>query len=467
MMTTATESNQARSPLGRRHALRSVVASPDRRVLVALLGAIVILAISATSWIYASPLPFTQPGPIRSDGLGYYVYLPATFLDHDLTMRKTALRSFGGDPAYIPGVRWARTTVPLGQPGQHQYLDQYGIGEAVLLAPFFAVGYALAVAAHESTGGFSWPFEASVAAAALVYMILGLALTASVLTRWFSRRTVWITVVALTFGAAVFDYATFEPSMSHVYSFFAVALVLRATLWVWDRPRLASAMTLGAALGLVGLIRLTNLTLVLFCVLVGVERLGDLGGRGRTLVRHIGLVAAGVSVFLVTLLPQSLYWHRILGVWITNAYRGPQHLDLLDPHLIGVLFSVRKGLFFWTPLLVLAVFGLPFLRRTARPLFLAAVVYLPVAVWVVASWSIWWYGDSFGMRALIDEMPVFALGLAALIEVARGTISRPALATAVGVTTLAAVHGMLAYWLFVIPGDKTTFQQYVASLGHW
>lgn len=433
-----------------------------------LLGAIGILAIGATSWIYDAPLPFTQPGPIRSDGLGYYAYLPAVFLDHDLTMRRTGLRSFGGDPAYIPGVRWARTTVPLGQPGQHQYLDQYGVGEAVLLVPFFAAGFALADVTHQSTGGFSWPFEAAVATAAIVYLLLGLALIASLLRRWFSRRTVVITVLALTFGAAVFDYATFEPSMSHIYSFFAVALALRVTVWVWDRPRLPGAMALGAALGLVGLIRITNLALIVFCLLVGVERLSDLAGRGRTLLRYSGLVAAGVACFLLTILLQLAYWHRITGAWITNAYRGPgEHLDLLDPHLLGVLFSIRKGLFFWTPLLVLAVAGLPLLRRTARPLFLASIVYLPIAVWVVASWSIWWYGTSFGMRALIDEMPVFALGLAALVEVARGTIARPAIATMVGLTTLIAIHGMLAYWLFVIPGDKTTFHQYVHSLQHW
>ena len=437
-------------------------------MLVVLLGAIGILAIAASAWIYDAPLPFTQPGPIRSDGLGYYAYLPAVFLDHDLTMRRTAVRSFGGDPTAIPGVRWARTTVPLGQPGQHQYLDQYGIGEAVLLTPFFAAGYGLAAVMHRSTGGFSWPFEAAAATAGLVYMLLGLALVASVLRRFFSRSTVVITLLALAFGAAIFDYGTFEPSMSHVYSFFAVALVLRLTLWVWVRPGFASVCALGAALGLVGLIRMTNLALVLFCLLVGVERLGDLRVRGRSLVRHLDLVGAGVAVFLLALLPQLAYWHRITGAWLTNPYRGPgEHLDLLDPHLIGVLFSVRKGLFFWTPVLGLAAAGLPFLRRTARPLFLPAIVYVPVAVWLVSSWSVWWYGVSFGMRALIDELPVFALGLAALIEVARGALARPAVVAAVGLTTLVAVHGMLAYWLFVIPGDRTTLHQWVESLQHW
>ena len=168
------------------------------------------------------------------------------------------------------------------------------------------------------------------------------------------------------------------------------------------------------------------------------------------------------------MLPQLLYWHRITGHYFVDQYAVTgAHLDLLHPHFVGVLFSVRKGLFFWTPLLLLAVAGLPFLRRRAPALLVPAVAYLAVITWVVASWSIWWYGGSFGMRALIDAMPVFALGLAALIDAARGAVARRALMAAIAVTTLLAVHGMVAYWLHTIPYDQTTFHQYLASFWHY
>jgi hypothetical protein len=83
--------------------------------------------------IYGTGLLYYGQGTMRSDGEGYYVYLPTVFIDHDLTMVRTAERSFGGSPGYIQGVRWARTTVPVGEPGQHQRLDQYGVGEAAPL----------------------------------------------------------------------------------------------------------------------------------------------------------------------------------------------------------------------------------------------------------------------------------------------------------------------------------------------
>ena len=437
----------------------------DAHVLAMVLAVVGIVAVAATIWIYASPLPLTQPGPIRGDGLGYYAYLPAVFLDHDLSLRSTAHRSFGDNPTAIQGVR--RVAEP-GRNGKSTFLDQYGIGEAVLVAPFFALGYSIAAATNQARGGFSWPFQAAASAAGLVYMLLGLALVVSILARWLSRNTVVLTVLALTFGAAVFDYGTFETTMSHVYSFFAIALAVRLTFSVWDAPKRWNVIALGTVLGLVGLIRLTNLSVIVFCALVGVSQFGDLRRRIATLAHNYRFVAAGGAALLLTLLPQFAYWHHITGHWLTDPYRGKgEHLDLFHPHLVGVLFSVRKGLFFWTPLLGLACTGLILLRRTARPVFVSSIVYLPIAIWIVASWSIWWYGVSFGMRALIDEMPIFALGLAALIEATKSPVTRPLLLTAIGLSTLVAIHGMLGYWLNLINGDNTTFRIYLQSLHSW
>jgi hypothetical protein len=71
------------------------------------------------------------------------------------------------------------------------------------------------------------------------------------------------------------------------------------------------------------------------------------------------------------------------------------------------------------------------------------------------------------MRALIDVMPVFALGLAAIVEAVRGVGARRALALAIAVTTLLGLHGMLTYWLKAIPYDQTTFAEYLNSFVHY
>ena len=287
------------------------------------------------------------------------------------------------------------------------------------------------------------------------------------LRRWFRRSTVVVTLLAIAFGTNLFHYATFDATFSHAFSFAVVALIVRLTISVWEQPRPTHALALGASLGLLTLVRPINLVVLVFCALFGVTSLRALRERAATLVRRVDLVALGAGVFVLILIPQIAYWERITGKVYASGYKDWERLDLLDPHLLEVLFSVRKGLFFWTPVLLLAVAGLPLLRRFAPPFFVPAVAYLLVHTWVVASWSVWWYGGSFGMRPFVEALPVLAFGLAALLEWARGAVSRPVVRAAVVATSLLAVHAMLAYWRGRVPyDDGTTWHTYIASFRH-
>ncbi len=400
-------------------------------------------------------MPPHGDGPIRSDGIGYYIYLPAVFIDHDLSLRRTASRPFAGHTGNLGSLQ----REPNGR-----LLDQYGIGEAVMMAPFFGAGEAIAVATGASRDGFSWPFEAAAAFAGFFYALAGLLVLGSLLRRWFQDGTVVVALLAIPFGTDLFSYATYDATFSHAYSFFLVAVTLRLALSIWQRPHRRTALALGVSLGLIGLVRPTNLTVIALCALVGVERGRDLRGRVAALVRHGRLVALAACAFALTIAPQLAYWHSATGHFLVDAYPpGNGQLHLLHPHLVGVLFSVRKGLFFWSPLLVLAVLGLAPLRSRVPQLFLASIAYLAVDIWVVSCWSIWWYGGSFGMRALIEAFPVFALGLAALVDACRGSAQRLALQLALAVTIFLSLHATLAYWQGRIPEDRTTFQIYLDS----
>src|SRR5262249_13157623 len=160
----------------------------DAHVTLAVLAAVGVLALAALAWIYAGGLTYYHGEPIRSDGESYYVYLPAVLPDHDVAFVRTAERSVGGGPANSSGV-------PAGPrhgaaAGTRRPLDRQGVGVAILQLPFFLAGHALAVVAGERRDGFSWPYQAAAVAAGLAYALLGLALLASVLRRWFSRATV-------------------------------------------------------------------------------------------------------------------------------------------------------------------------------------------------------------------------------------------------------------------------------------
>ena len=68
----------------------------DTHVLVLVLAFVALSGAGALALIYSRGYTHGDP-PIRSDGVGYYIYLPAVFLDHDLSLVRTVHRSFGGD----------------------------------------------------------------------------------------------------------------------------------------------------------------------------------------------------------------------------------------------------------------------------------------------------------------------------------------------------------------------------------
>jgi hypothetical protein len=84
--------------------------------------------------------------------------------------------------------------------------------------------------------------------------------------------------------------------------------------------------------------------------------------------------------------------------------------------LLGVLFDQQSGLFFASPVYVMAIAGIMLLWRRARNLALAsglvfASVYLPAG-----SFGIWYGGYCSPARLLTPTVPVLALGVASVLD---------------------------------------------------
>jgi hypothetical protein len=136
-----------------------------------------------------------------------------------------------------------------------------------------------------------------------------------------------------------------------------------------------------------------------------------------------------------------------------------------------VLFSVHKGLFFWSPILLASCVGLFWLSRSmhsARSFVLPAVLFLVLDTYIISSWWDWQFGGSFGHRGFVDPLPIFAIGIAAFFE---RICSRPVtrrVATVVVVLALALnLFQMLQYWNHVLPFSDTTWDQYRRVFLRW
>jgi hypothetical protein len=199
--------------------------------------------------------------------------------------------------------------------------------------------------------------------------------------------------------------------------------------------------------------------------LFGVIGARSLAVRVRELREKWRMLAVMAAVAAVVVAPQLVIYYRATGHPIVSSY-GSLGFNFQAPHVFGVLLSVQKGLFFWSPVLLLACVGLAYLcraRHPARAFVAGPLLFLTVNTYLMASWWDWQFGGSFGHRGFTDALPAFAIGLAGFYTwAARRTLTTIAAAAVAGCAVTLSVFQMLQYWNGVLPFSDTTWEQYRA-----
>ena len=259
-------------------------------------------------------------------------------------------------------------------------------------------------------------------------------------------------VLALTYGIATiaFPYskALFQHQVSAVGAFGGFYLLYRVV------REGAAAWRLWAAGALFGLAAVSEYPVVLFLAMIFVWGLVE--AREPLALHRVVWGALPLILFL------AAYDWAIFGTPFPMGYR--YHVEYRDLHaqgfmgitgptwagLYGVTLSPYRGLFFLSPVLLLAVPGLarmwriPEERRTA--VLLAAVV--AGFMLYVASYRYWSGGDAVGPRFLVPAVPFLVLPIACGLE---SWLARPM--GRLGFALLAVVS-MLNVWAQSIAGQR-------------
>src|SRR5581483_3818294 len=137
------------------------------------------------------------------------------------------------------------------------------------------------------------------------------------------------------------------------------------------------------------------------------------------------------------------------------------YFNFATPRIGSVLFSTQKGLFFWSPALLLAVAGAFLARRWPRSFVAATGVTFALQLFIVASWSEWQLGGSFGHRAFTDGFALVAPLFASTFDwAASRPRARALIAAFAALAVLLSIAQMLQYWLGILPYANTTWSQY-------
>lgn len=432
---------------------RSAVDAPLSRVVVS--GSSILAANKKLLFfLFLLTLPLVNPW-VRGDGVGYYAYLRSALIDHDLRFENDYLganKSFVISRVDSQGRLLARLYTKTGYVDNH-----FSVGPAILWAPvMLAVHGTVLLAdrfgAHVAADGYSLPYLFAMALTTACYGFLSLLIAFQIARKYFEDQWTFLATVGMWMASSLPIYMYFNPSWSHAFSAFTVALFL----WYWERTRLQRTAgqwaILGLMAGLMGNVYYPNVILLIFPALEVVHLLRAIQrDSGRPIV-PIQKLALNCGVFIVAffaaLSPTFITRQIIYGNPFETGYPAVSTWNWTSPVLLKVLFSSDHGMFSWTPILILATVGLLFLIKRDALLGAGSLLTFLAFYYFIASYPDWDGLSSFGNRFFVSLTPIFILGLAALLSSFSSWLGKTTRALAVACPVLALLIAWNAGFIF-------------------
>ncbi len=349
---------------------------------------LVLLAIGLFVLVFFKPV-------ISGDGVGYYAVLEGTVRDHSFNLSNQLRYNevFNGTAVFF-------------YEGSKQYVSQYAPGIALLSAPFYAVSLVLDdfKIFHIKDDFFLAErgdiLIHSLAAIAAPLLLFLLALLFSLeICKKEGLKTGGIALLLAFFGTPIIRYATYDLYYTHVVEAGLLAMLIYCLFY--KKPIIYS----GALIGLLTMVRYTS-------ALYLIPIVGYLLWKNKK--REIIPLAASFAPFLLAIL--GYFWGSY-GSPFTTGYSASGALsgnfDLIPIGIVNVLFSTQSGLLVWSPLVLLALFGLWQWKDDRKWLLFGIFATM---LWHTSAFFNGTTGYSFGNRYYAAMFPIFVIGLAFFLE---------------------------------------------------
>ncbi|HEX3008885.1 MAG TPA: hypothetical protein VHO90_14875, partial [Bacteroidales bacterium] len=389
---------------------------------------------------------------INGDGKGYYAYLPAVFIYHDL--------SFGFIETYEKEHYQPGQLCDFRQPVEGGIVDRYYVGTAVAQLPFFIVTHSICKLTGWDSDGYSRPYQYTVLIAACFYLFIGLWALFSFLGDFCLRPIrIAFTLTCIVFGTPLLFYTIYNPDFSHIYSFAFVSLFVMCAHRFFSKPEKQLIYLLAFLLGMIAIIRPVNLIIVLALPFLASGWQNFIAKIKFVFKDYATLLLPAILIFAAISFIQLLIYYLQTGNFIVYSY-GDAGFDFLHPNFINFLFSYRKGMFLYTPLLFISMGGFIFLFKENKYRFVTLLLFLIAVVYALSSWKVWTYGMTYGQRPIIEYYFVFAILLSYILHSLSNKVHA---GIAISILTLTIAHNLLQmsqHRHYILHWDEMTREKY-------
>ena len=353
--------------------------------------------------VYKSFTKVEYPGRTRlvlfSDAEGYYLYLPAIFINQ--SFENLEVRS---EKVYKP------------HPSSNRIFTKFTCGVALLQLPFFLTAHWLAPALGYVPDGYSEIYVRAILIAAICYGFLGLFFLKKILEKNFPPWVVTISIVAILLGTNFFHYIIDAGGMSHAYSFFLFAVFVFLTPKILVNPNGKLIFLFGLIFGWIVLIRPTNAVLILYPLLYNISSSADFKNRFQFIKTHFEKTGYLLLGMVLIIFPQLLYWNHVTGSYILYSYGEESFIYWNNPQIKNLWFSPRNGWLIYNPILIAPIIGLFFGWKKNTNNHLVILVIFILITYILSSWWCWWFGGAFGQRSYVEYYTLLIFPIAWMLN---------------------------------------------------
>ena len=388
---------------------------------------------------------------VVSDGKGYYAYLPALFIYHDLSFK------FNEEIERVkhPETMYTDYRYKL---DQERVYTKYYVGTCIAYSPFFLAAHGLSIAMGWDADGYTSVYHGSIVLAAIFYSMLALLFFGKILDFYCVKN--WVKIFAILgsyFGSNWFYYTTWESSLSHPYSAAIIAIFIYYVLIFKSKPTIQIAVIIGLLLGFITLIRPINILVILFLPLFFTS-FKSFNFFVKEYIFRLPIIVPTLLAFFAVVSLQLIIYKIQIDNWFIYGY-GHETFYFLKPHILDFLFSFRKGFFVYAPLFVFSLLGLWMWQKVNKFQPIWWVISFFIIAYIFSSWHMWWYGGTWGTRVFIEYLLFFTIPLALFFDRVKGPWQR----VAITIACLFIFNNMLQqyqYRLGVLHYEEMNWQLY-------
>lgn len=368
-----------------------------------------ILLMTLATFVYYPKWKMTRTeATISWDVSGYYIYLPAIFIYHDI--KKLSWKPAIDEKYYPSSSPYQSFTHNTGN-----QVMKYTGGLAILYSPFFSIAHWLAQPLGFEADGYSKIYQFAISLGSLVFAFMGLWYVRKILLQYFNENTTAIAIGIIILATNYFDYASITGAMSHNYLFTLYAALIYYSDRFYKSNLSWYFYLCSAILGLMVLIRPTEIIASILVVFWNIHNISEIRARIKYLIHSGRTVPIGIVCFLFFPFLQSLYWKYATGEWIVYSYQDQGFSWLEGHHILQGLFSYKAGWLVYTPVMILVFTGMWLGVKNKYSNQILFTVFILSSLYLTFAWDEWTYGGSLSQRALVQHYPIMAFPLAVSI----------------------------------------------------